>query len=645
MSPAATVCRLLFVAVLSVGAAPGRADLAQAMDLVRARNWDAADRAVAGDGAEARAVITWHRLRAQQGSFAEYLDFLQTHGDWPGMPFLLKRGESEIPSNASPDAVLRYFADQLPQTGTGSLRFSVALESLGRGDEARSEAVRAWRTLSLSATEESTMLARYGAALAPHHVARMDDLLWNGRLEDAARMRPRVPEGWRRLHDARVGLRRDAPGVDGLIAAVPADLAGDPGLAFERAQWRFRKDRDDDALALVLERSASAERLGRPEMWAPRRRNLARELMRNGRPREAYLLASQHKLTVGNDFADLEWLSGYLALRKLNEPGAALHHFQRFRAAVQSPISLGRAGYWEGRAREALGQADAARDAYRFGAEYQASFYGQLAAEKASVPMDPGLAGQVIYPVQRRSPLLRNSVYRAGVALDKAGEMVLAGRFFAHLAESLPRGEIGALLTLTEQLGEPYIQLAIAKRAASDGHTLHRAYFPLMDISTANRPGVEPELALSIARRESEFNPKVISPAGARGLMQVMPGTAQDTARANGMPYSLPRLTEDPAYNAALGTAYLSKLRGMFGANTALVAAGYNAGPRRPPQWIAAYGDPRSSKVDAVDWIESLPFRETRDYVMRVTECLGPYRARLAGAPVALTLGQDLKKR
>ncbi|MEV8467360.1 lytic transglycosylase domain-containing protein [Fluviibacterium sp. DFM31] len=631
--------------VLMLGSVPARADLTTAMAEVRASDWDGARAAVRNDSAAVQAVVEWYRLRGRDGDFRDYLAFRETYGDWPGMPLLLRRGEATIPANADPEAVLRYFGDQLPQTGTGSLRLSAALEALGRGDVAGAEAIRAWRVLRLSADEESTMLARYGQVLADHHVARMDMLLWNGWLTEAARMRPRVPEGWRRLHDARAGLRRDADGVNSLIDRVPLELQEDPGLAYERAEWRFRNGHEERALELVLQRSGSVESLGKPEKWAKRRRSLGRELMRKGQAREAYLLVSQHHLTEGSDYADLEWLSGYLALRKLDTPGAALDHFQRFRLAVQSPISLGRAGYWEGRAFETLGDTASAQAAYEFGGEFQGTFYGQLAAEKAGLAMDPGLLGQTKYPVRRSSPLRQNSVYLAGVALDQAGELAVSGRFFAHLAESLNRGEIGELLSLTEELGEPYYQLRIAKRAAADGHTLNRSYFPMFAISVAGRPGVEPELALAIARRESEFNPVVVSPAGARGLMQVMPGTAKDIAAEVGLPYSLGRLTADPSYNARLGTAYLSKLKGRFGVNDALVAVGYNAGPARPPQWIKRYGDPRSSQVDAVDWVEHIPFTETRNYVMRVTESLLPYRAQLTGQPQPLTLSQDLKRR
>jgi soluble lytic murein transglycosylase len=633
----------LVLALAAGGAA--QAGLDQAMTAVRAQDYDTAQAEVRGAAPEVVAIVEWHRLRGGEGSFADYVAFLETYPDWPGLDFLRQRGEKAMPASTPPAEVRAYFADQPPQTGTGALRLAVALRAGGDTEAANGAAVRAWREMTLDAVTESTLLAEFGQALAGHHVARMDAMLWDGQLEQAARMRPRVPEGWRLLHDARVGLRRDTPGVDGLINAVPDNLAGDPGLAWERMEWRARRDRTDGVIELFLDRSITADSLGRPDKWAKRRRVLVRDLMRDGADRQAYLIAAQHHLTSGDDFADLEWLAGYIALQKLDTPAAGLDHFRRFRLAVDSPISLSRAGYWEGRAHEALEQPAAAAAAYGFAAEFQTAFYGQLAAERAGLPMDPRLAGTEQFPDSAEAPFRTSSVYKAGLALYEAGELTLAARFFTHLAESQSRTEIGQMAAALESLDAPYIQLQIGKRAASSGHLLHRAYFPMIPMSVEGRPDVEPELALAIARRESEFNPVVVSPAGARGLMQVMPGTADMMSQRLGLTYRLAALTSDPAYNAQLGTAYLQELRDEFGDATILVAAGYNAGPGRPRRWVQTLGDPRLEEVDAIDWIESVPFTETRNYIMRVTESLAPYRARLAGAPVELTLTEAIEAR
>ncbi|MEM1362132.1 MAG: lytic transglycosylase domain-containing protein [Pseudomonadota bacterium] len=630
----------ILTASLSIEAA--FAGLSEAMSAVRAEDWGIAKSEARADGATAVAIVEWHRLRARDGTFEEYQSFLTAYADWPGLPLLQRRGEATIPPSAEARDVLAYFLKNEPATAEGAMRLAQAFDDLGERSAAEAEAIRAWTKMTLSAQQESVMLARYGPALADHHIARIDNLLWRHRFSEAERMRGRVPEAWRSLLAARVALRRDQPGVDGFIQAVPADLRGHPGLAFERMEWRARKGRTDGVVEIMLSASARADGLGRPEAWAKRRRPLARQMMRAGRSQEAYLLASQHQLERGVDFADLEWLAGYIALRELNRPQQALVHFQRFRSGVKSTISLGRAGYWEGRAYEAMDQPLQAAAAYAFGAEFQTSFYGQLAAEKAGLPMDGRLTGAEAFAVPADAAFLQSDVYHAGKLLHEAGELELAARFFAHMAESMDRAEAGQLAVAVSGLGSAYYPLRVAKRVSTAGEMLHGPLFPMMEISVAGREGVSPELALAIARRESEFNHRVISPAGARGLMQVMPGTAEETARKLGVSYSRSRLTGDAEYNALLGTAYLSQLRRRFGGATILVAAGYNAGPGRPPRWIEAYGDPRNGRTDPVDWIEHIPFRETRNYVMRVMESLAPYRAQLSGQTSSWTLSQEL---
>jgi soluble lytic murein transglycosylase len=461
----------------------------------------------------------------------------------------------------------------------------------------------------------------------------MDEMLWQGETAAIDRMMQRVPEGWQRLAAARRALAARADGVDARIAAVPDDLRGNAGLAYERFNWRARKGRNSEAIALLAERSRSPELLGQPEKWANWRRIYARQLMRDGQYDEAYSIASLHFLVEGSHFADLEWLSGYLALRFLADPELALLHFDRFQGAVASPISLGRAGYWKGRAWAALGDTEAAAVAYAAGAEHQTSFYGLLAAEAAGLPLDPTLAGTETFPPLAETGIGDSSVLEAGLLLLDAGDLNLAERFLTHLVEGKPREESGSLAAEILDRGEPHVALMIAKRTARESIVLPAAYFPLSPLMERELP-VSKALALAIARRESEFDPVVVSPAGARGLMQLMPGTASDVSDDLGISYSRERLTSDPGYNVRLGSSYLAGLTETFGPAPVLVTVGYNAGPGRSRDWLRRYGDPRRRSVDVIDWIEGIPFRETRNYVMRVTESVINYRARLGDAPV-----------
>lgn len=631
------------------GAAPAQPDpgaglLTGAWRAAEAGNWDSAAVLARRAGPVAADVLEWHRLQTSQAGFEAYRAFLERRPDWPGQARLRARAEASLSQNAAVDCLVCYFEGHKPQTGAGALALARALAARGEMTAAEAEAQRAWRTLGLSQEEQVAFLALFPGVLAKHHVARVDEMLWRERLEDAARLLPLLTPDWQALAQARIGLRRDAEEVNDLIAAVPAALAGDPGLAYERFAWRMRRDRYDDAAAFLDERSTSAEALGRPEVWAPRRALLVRREMREGNVQRAYRLASRHYLSAGSDYADLEWLAGYIALRKLDDPTTALRHFQNMRGAVSAPISLGRAGYWEGRAHEALGNGESAQAAYAYGAEYQTSFYGLLAAEKAGIAMDPALAGGARPSGWQTAGFTASPVFEAAMLLQRAGKPDLAERFFTHLAEGLSVPELEQLADLALSLDEPHIALVIAKQAAARGAILPHAYFPVTELGRMDLP-VARELALAIARRESEFDPAVISHAGAQGLMQVMPGTARMMAAKLGEPAQVEKLTSDWRYNVRMGSTYLAHLQEEFGNSTVLVAAGYNAGPRRPRDWITALGDPRAPGVDAVDWIEHVPFTETRNYIMRVMEAIPIYRARLAGAPVPLRLSEELKAR
>ncbi|WP_108485278.1 lytic transglycosylase domain-containing protein [Oceaniglobus ichthyenteri] len=603
----------------------------------------AADRA----GPVARDIVEWHRLRAGQGTFDEALAFLNRNGDWPGLAYLKRKQEENLPLDARAPDVIAFFADTHPVTGRGVVALVNAFRAIGADGDAQAQAAMAWLDLSMTAEAEATLLWYYPTLLAPLHLARLDKMLWDDAESAAERMVELLDDpGQTALANARLALRNGRPGAAALVKAVPEALQDDPGLAFERFRAAQIDDRDAEATDIITRHSVDLAKLGRPEVWSRRRRALTRTLMRAGDFEDAYAVASSHRLEAGDDYdySDLEWLSGYISLRFLEDPARALTHFQKFRQSVASPISLGRAGYWEGRAHAALGDGEAAQNAYAFGAEYQTSFYGLLAAEQGNIAMQPELTGTQIYPDLATAPFARSSVLEAALLLQAAGARDLSERFLVHLAETLTEPELGTLADLALALGEPHMALMIAKEAATQGITLPRAYYPVVDLGLPDMP-VPLELALTIARRESEFNPGVASGVGARGLMQLMPGTASDMARKLGIEYSRSRLFTDPTYNARLGTAYLAELIGRYGANVVLVSAGYNAGPGRPNRWMRERGDPRDPSVDVIDWIEMIPFDETRNYVMRVAESLPVYRARITGKTAPIELLKELQAR
>ncbi|MEL6168365.1 MAG: lytic transglycosylase domain-containing protein [Pseudomonadota bacterium] len=612
--------------------------LAAALEAMRDGAWSSALTLAEEAGPEARDLVEWHRLREGRGTREDVRSFLARRPDWPGLRLLLRRSEAALEGRAEPEEIVAFFEATPPQTGRGSVTLSTAYERLGRSGDAEAQAVLAWVSQALSASDEARLLRVYGSLLADHHEDRLDMLLWRGEEAQARRMFDRVGSDWRALGEARLGLRHNRSGVDALIKAVPDNLADHPGLAFERFQWRARKGMNAGAVEILADRQGNAAALGEPSYWANWRRILARWSMRQGDTKTAYALAANHGLEGGSNYADLEWLAGYIALTHHEDAKTALVHFRQFRNAVSTPISLGRAGYWEGRALETLDEPLAARAAYALGGQFQTSFYGQLAAEKAGLPMDPTLTGAHSFPPHEAAPYRKSSVFRIAEHLLDIEERQLAERFFIHLAEGLNAEGVGSLSRYLLGVDEPHVALMVAKSAAGDGIVLPRAYFPIVDLGVDNMP-VSDALALSIARRESEFDPGAMSGVGARGLMQIMPATAREVAGKIGLSYSRDRLVKDPVYNARIGTAYLDELLERFDQDILLVAAAYNAGPSRPERWMRERGDPRRPEIDAIDWIEHIPFRETRNYAMRVLESVTVYEARLAGetGPIGLT--------
>ena len=606
--------------------------LARALTAAEAEDWAQARALGAQSGAIGEKLVLWTALRAGEGGLAAQANFLDAHPDWPLTNPIQRHAEAALATASAAD-VLAFFANRSPLTEDGQLALLAARRDTGQNDAALAQARMLWREVPLSAAAEARLDSLFGGQLRDLDQARVDMLLWAGETAAAARHLDRLTPGARALAQARIALQTRANGVDARVAAVPAALARDPGLMRDRFEFRMRAGNHSGAAELILSQSRAPEGLGQPEDWAQRRIFLVRQSMGEGAYQRAYDLATPHGLSDGAQFVDLEFLAGFIALVHLNQPATALRHFRALRVRVSSPISLGRAGYWEGRAHEALGDAIAAIAAYEFAAEQQSAYYGQLAADRLGMALDHGIGVARNVPDWRATPLGQNDLLAAALALRDAGRWQDARRFILTLARGLQDPvQLAALGQMLLDLGEPNWALNVAKIAVQAEILLPEPYFPITDLAKG-RFGVPVDLVKAIARRESEFDPAVVSSADARGLMQVLPGTGQMMARKLGLPFDARDLTRDAGLNAQLGAAYLEELRAEFGPALALVAAGYNAGPGRPRQWMQTLGDPRNPSVDIVNWVESVPFAETRNYIMRVAESQVVYRALLAGQP------------
>lgn len=632
--------------MLGFGLKPALAEDAQALTRALAhayqRDWSQAQAQAVQSGPIAQSLVQWQRLRAGQGNFAEYLEFALAHRDWPGMALLYRRGDATLNPDLPPAQIIAWFAGRHPDTLNGAQSLITALSALDP-DAARAEIARFWTTQPLTKPEAEVFVAAHGPELLPLHDARLMSLLDQGEWQSAQDALPLATPAAQALGRARIATQSGQAGVDALILGLPEVQRGDAGLALDRFRWRVRAKMTDLARDLMLERSTSAEALRNPEAWAGLRADYSRAAMRAGNWPLAERLAASHFMPKGSDdYIDLEWLAGFAALKQ-GAADRALAHFGRLDSAA-SPISRSRAHYWLARAHDAAGQDAQAQKEYAQAAQWQTAYYGQLAAEKLRQPMQPelavpGLATDTL-PDWRGSDLRLNPVWQAGVWLLAANEPDQAARFFLHLAETAPPEDIGRMSRLMLEVRRPWHALRLAKAAAAKGVIYPAAYFPLTGLE-AKPLGLPPELVMSIARRESEFNHTVSSHVGALGLMQVMPDTGRAMARKLGEPFDQRRMTRDAAYNARLGGAYLQGLRERFGTSIALVSSGYNAGPGRPARWLGDFGDLRRG-ADPVEWVEMIPFDETRNYVMRVAESLPIYRARIMGHPAPIVPTFDL---
>lgn len=596
----------------------------------------------------ARDILTWYRSRRDwRMSFDEMDRALTRLGGWPEIAAIRSRAE-EVMELSSLDARARvawFETHGGARTGAGNITYARALESLGRADEGLEEVRKAWHGRTLTKEVSQRTYSKYKNKLTQaDHRKRADFLLWTRQTSAAARIKPLLTPDWKTLVDARSKLIRRARGVDSAVDSISQELQDHPGLMFDRAEWRRRARMTDRVTPLLRQIDGNdVPAAGRSRLWKARHPQ-ARVALKESNWQLAYELSAPHGLSSGKDFAEAEWLAGWVALRHLGNATAALEHFESLETGVSTPISLSRAKYWKGRSHEALGDEEAAKIAYGEAAKYTFSYYGQLAAEKI-MGSTIELASSNALTETDRDNFNNRSLVRAMRLFAENGWDASFRKFAYHLDDQLTRPQDFDLLA---ELGREYhyadIGVRGAKAGLAKGVVAPDAAYPLVDYDLLREPQVERSLMLALSRQESEMNPSAISHANARGLMQFVPRTARMEARRQGLPFRTSWLTDDPGYNMTLGGAHLDTLLGQFNGSYIMTAAAYNAGASRPQRWIGEYGDPRAGEIDPVDWVEFIPFSETRNYVQRVLENTQVYRHRLSGEPETIRLSDDLQR-
>jgi peptidoglycan lytic transglycosylase len=586
-------------------------------------------------------IIQWLDLtRPGPGrDFKEMSDFLKANPDWPLRYTLTQQAERAIPEYLEPQAILQWFGERGPLTVEGAIKLAGALSATRQEKRAEQVAWAAWIERDFNKDDEAVFLQRFGHLLhAQQHWARLDRLLWEGERDQALRMLDRVDANRKLLAEARLKLAREANDALAAVAAVPADLRKDPGLIFEHARYLRRQDKFNQAAALL---DPPPQEVLRPDlMWAELKR-ACRGLLDGGNVSAAYRLAAAHGTDSGESFAEGEFLAGWIALRSLKDAQAATRHFTALYAGTTSVISQSRGAYWAGRAAEQMGDMAKAQDWYKTAAKGMTSFYGQLAAAHLNDGRKLQLAPTAKPTAKEKALFDKRELVRVVRILAALGEGERARLFLSKLMELSSRpADYHLIAALAMDINRKDFAVAVAKDARGRGTEMIDYLYPVIKLPAGKDP--EPALVLGVIRQESAFDVAAVSSAGARGLMQLLPGTAKGMAKREGVNFAEKKLTSDSHYNITLGRAYLDDLLSRFGGSYVLTAAAYNAGPSRVRDWMTTYGDPRQRETDVVDWIESIPFDETRNYVMRIIENTQVYRARLNDGAANLRIAQDL---
>jgi soluble lytic murein transglycosylase len=593
----------------------------------------------------ARKIALWALADASPDSmsFAEADAARRELAGWPRAARRQMAAENGLEaSGLSAPRIITWFGAEAPSTARGAMALAGALQATGQVSAAADLIRRTWRTQICDQQTQDAMLARFGGVLtSADHVAREDLLLYGPQGSAAEDMLRLLPADQQALAQARMAVRRGASDAQTLIAALPYTLRNSPGLVYEQVLAMIDRGQADQALSLVgslpseIPVSSAAERI-----W--KHGALLSAALKQGQISTAYAAAAHSGLTTGSDAAEAQFYAGWIALTKLRNARLADGHFAKLEALGASPLTQSRALYWRGRAAEASGDDLGAQLFFSQAAKYNTTFYGQLAATKGgsavlTIGRDP-----VITAGDRASFEAMDAI-KAARMLSAIGAKDTFRSFVAGLSEVLPSAADEAMLVdLTRGLGDQEISMRIVRNAAKRDIILPERGYPVR--TTPAAPGApEASFVLGIVRQESSFDAHARSGARPPRQIEDKPGTAAAVARRMGMDYGSGDL-EDPDYNMRLGSAYLGQLVGDFSGSYVMATAAYNAGPGRPNEWSISCGDPRSSAVDPVDFIECIPFSETRDYVMRVMEATQVYRARLGGGSAPNTLASDLKR-
>jgi soluble lytic murein transglycosylase len=597
-------------------------------------------------------LVEWFILRHSEttANFSRYAAFIAANPEWPSMALMRRRAEARLWQERSDATTVHAFTGDRPITAKGKFALARVLLNEGDRDGAAKLVREAWRSEELSDRSEADAYEAFRDLLTREdHRARMDRRIGAKDLAGAKRAAQRLGDDELAIVKACGAVRGKSDKALDQLDSVATEARKDLGYTLCRVQWMLGQNKIDDAARVMIAAAPDTMAQQDTDQWWRERRTLARKLLDQGKFQTAYEVV-RPAAPPDNEYyrADVHFMSGWIALRYLDDPKTAAAHFALIDQESKNPIVLARANYWRGRAAEARGEKDKMRGSYEAAARYPTAYYGQLARVKLGIDGIELRAPAPTLAAASDAPSADERL-RAANMLYEIGERDVVLYFAADLAEQCSDvAVLEALGELTGRRNDARTMLQVGKPALGRGLALDHYAFPTIGIPRHSPigPEIERSIIYSVARTESAFDQRDKSPANAVGLMQVTPEAGRDTAKRFGVSYDWDRMVSDPVYNTQMGAGELSALLSEYKGSHIMTFAGYNAGRGRVRDWVKAYGDPRDPNVDAVDWVERIPFSETRNYVQRVMENVLVYRARFGdGTALAATTDQRVLRK
>ena len=587
--------------------------------------------------------IQWKHLitNGNRASYYDYLTFINQNPNFPRIGRLKYLSEHKLSTKKnSYKKIIQLYSKNMPLSGYGKLILGES-KILNNEIETGIQLIKdGWITASLSKQDLRYFRKKYKKYLSSEdYIKRADWLSWENKYWDLKRLLRYLPKGYQELYQARQLLMTRSYGVDTAIAKVPKKFKNDPGLQYDRLKWRRKRGRLDSSVEILLEIKNNKDYLIRPDKWWVERSIIARSLIYKKKYELAYKITSNHGMVEGPEFAEAEWLSGWIALVFLDDPILAVGHFQSFYDNVGYPISLSRGAYWLARTYKKLKNNKSSLEWYSTAAKYLTTYYGQLAYMELYPNEEYSLIEQVVPNIEQKKKFYRNELTKIVILLHDLNKDEYSKDILKHLANyNIAENSETLAANLSTEIGRYDYAIQISKTASYEKRFINDYNFPIISTPDKinNKKMPSQEIILAIIRQESEFDSEANSSAGAKGMMQLMTYTAKLVSKQAKLSYSKSKLTKNPDYNIHLGSYYFATLLEEFDGSYPFAIAGYNAGPKRVRYWKKINKNPQKNQIDYVNWIELIKFKETRNYVQRVLENINVYNYMLSKKPVKM---------